>query len=131
MLESTSGLRERERVMKMIVMILTNQRQNMRKENRKQIQLNDKKSRKRKMQTKSITFIIDHGNKDISYADRTCNERSYTKELEGDVKVKVNLVDFCSSNSHVKNKKKPTQFLEKLYNKVACVRSGGVVVASL
>ena len=28
---------------------------------------------------KSIAFIIDNGNSDISYAGRTCNKHSYTK----------------------------------------------------
>ena len=56
-------------------MILTNQRQNMRTENRKQF--NDKNSTHTHTNAyKSITFIIDNGNKDISYADRTGNERS-------------------------------------------------------
>ena len=30
---------------------------------------------------KSITFIIDDGNSDISYAGRTCNKHSYTKKV--------------------------------------------------
>ena len=57
-------------------MILSNQRQNVRKENRKQ--LNEKNSRK-KGAYKSIKFIIDNGNKDASYTERSCNELSYTK----------------------------------------------------
>ena len=60
---------ERER-MNMILMIFTNQHQNMRKENRKELGIADKGA------FKSITFITDDGNEDISYADRTCNEHS-------------------------------------------------------
>ena len=46
--------RDREGIMKMIVIILTNQRQNMRKENRKQ--LNDKDGRKRCIQKHYIHY---------------------------------------------------------------------------
>ena len=46
------------------------------KENRKR--LNDKNSRKKGAYT-SDSFIIDNGNKDISYADRKSNKHSFAK----------------------------------------------------
>ena len=53
---------------------------------------------------KSIAFIIDNGNSDISYAGRTCNKHSYTKRYtqrereDGDI--------FKRSDKENKTKKK-------------------------
>ena len=62
------------------------------------IQLNDKNSRKKKGACKSITFIIDNGTKDISYADRTCNEHSYTKGGGGGRKKNNGTLSACSKS---------------------------------
>ena len=47
---------------------------------------------------RSITFIIDNGNSDISYAGRTCNKHSYTKKVNSALfyLLKRNLCRFIS-----------------------------------
>ena len=76
---------------------MTNQRQNMRKDNRKQ--LNDENNRKRCIQ--SITFIIDNRNNDMSYADRHVTNIATPKGKLGIVLlVKEELVQVYFKTTH-------------------------------